>query len=307
MSNSSTQAAAAAPAADPRAHRGTIHLEDATVLAHDHLAGEQHIIRVESPVIAAHALPGQFVHLRCDEGLPMRRPMSIMRSGGEAGWLDVLYKAHGTGTALLARRQVGEQLSTLGPIGQPFKLEGYRRRPLLLGGGVGIPPMIYLAEHMVKTGANCAPLVLMASEVPFPFTAKPAQIIVDTMPPGTIACMPMLDDWGVANRLASQQGYPGCYQGLITDLARHWLDEMPESERDAIEIYACGPTPMLKAVQALAAEYALPAWLSLEEYMACAVGGCAGCTVPVHLDGKVAMKRVCVDGPVFDAESVFPA
>ena len=80
---------------------------------------------------------------------------------------------------------------------------------------------------------------------------------------------------------------------------------MSNEERGEVEIFSCGPTPMLRAVAALAAEFALPCQVSLEEYMACAVGGCAGCAVRVTSETGEAMKRVCVDGPVFEASSVF--
>ena len=129
-----------------RPHRGTIELVDATVRDSVAHAGGQHVIRLECPAIAARARPGHFVHLRCDPALPMRRPMSIMRAGPD--WIDILFKVHGTGSGLLAGRRVGEVLSVLGPIGRPFRGSGYRRRPLLIGGGVGIPPMIFLAEHL---------------------------------------------------------------------------------------------------------------------------------------------------------------
>ena len=110
--------------------------------------------------------------------------------------------------------------------------------------------------------------------------------------------------WGVASRLASAQGYAGCHPGFVTDLARLWLDGLDEPERAGVAILACGPTPMLRAAAALAARYALPSQVCLEEYMACAVGGCAGCTVRVRTAYGPAMKRVCVDGPVFDGAQV---
>jgi dihydroorotate dehydrogenase electron transfer subunit len=118
---------------------------------------------------------------------------------------------------------------------------------------------------------------------------------------GVIAAMPLLDDWGVPSRLASLQGYPGCHQGYITDLARVWLEALTEAERAEVGIYACGPHPMLAATATLAQEFDLPCQVSLEEFMACAVGGCAGCTVRITTPDGPAMKRVCVDGPVFDA------
>ncbi len=286
-----------------RPHRASILLAEGRVLAIDAYPGEQCVMRIECPDIAARALPGSFVHLRCGPALDMRRPMSVMRASARAGWLDMLFKVHGRGTRELAARQVGDSLSVLGPIGRPFRLGGWRRRPLLIGGGVGIPPMIFLAEHMRASGEDVTPLVLMGSEVPFPFQPRPSRLMVPGIDAATIAAMPLLDDWGIASRLASGQDLPGCHSGFVTELARAWLSNsgVPHEE---VEIHACGPTPMLRAVQALAAEFALPAQLSLEEYMACAVGGCAGCTVRVTTAAGPAMKRVCVDGPVFEASEV---
>ncbi len=293
----------AKPATVARPHRGTIALADATILAVEHFAGAQHYLRLACPSIAARALPGSFVHLKCDAELPMRRPMSVMRVSARDGWLDVLYKAHGHGSRLLATRVVGETLSVMGPIGQPFKLDAYRPRPLLIGGGVGIPPMLFLAEHMRATAPASKPLVLMGSEVPFPFSARPSTIMLPGVPPDVIAAMPLLEDWHIASRLASLAGLPGCYEGYVTDLARQWLTTSGVALAD-IEIFSCGPTPMLRAVARLADEFDLPCQISLEEYMACAVGGCAGCTVKVETANGSAMKRVCVDGPVFEARTV---
>ena len=92
----------------------------------------------------------------------------------------------------------------------------------------------------------------------------------------------------------------------MTDLADAWLRNLAPGALAEVEVFACGPTPMLKAVAALAREFDLPCQVSLEEHMACAVGGCAGCAVEVTVGGQRAMKRVCVDGPVFDARTVFP-
>ena len=232
--------------------------------------------------------------------------MSIMRCNPEQGWLDILYKVHGRGTTLLSRRKEGETLNLLGPIGIPFRLTGYRKRPLLIGGGVGIPPMVFLAEHMKETANELSPLVIMGSEVPFPFQPRPSQIMVRGIPGAAIACMPLLEDWGTPSRLCSFQGYAGCYEGYVTDLARHWLDSIPADAREEVEIFSCGPTPMLRAVAGLARDYGLPCQVSVEEYMACGVGGCAGCAVRVETEEGPAMKRVCVDGPVFEASSIFP-
>ncbi len=288
------------------AHRGTLFLEQAEVLDHQAWPGDQYVLRLEAPECAARARPGSFVHLTCDEQLPMRRPLSLLRVGREAGWIEVLFKVVGRGTELLARRRPGDRLSVLGPVGRPFAPDPARPRALLLGGGVGIPPMIFLAETL-REEAGAQPFLVMGSEVPFPFAPRPSRLLVPGMPDGVIAAMPLMEDWGIPSRLTSLQGFPGCFEGYLTDLARHWLEALDERQRDEVAVYACGPHPMLEATARLARSYGLPCQVSLEEFMACAVGGCAGCTVPVEIDGRRAMKRVCVDGPVFPAEQVFPA
>jgi dihydroorotate dehydrogenase electron transfer subunit len=287
-----------------QSRRGTIGLETAQILSHQPHAGEQYVLRVQAPECAVDAKPGQFAHLACDPLLPMRRPLSIMRVDPQQGWVDFLYKMVGQGTALLAQRKAGETISLLGPIGQPFKANPSRPRTLLLGGGVGMPPMVFLAERLKQDRAY-QPLVLLGSEVPFPFNQRPSQIMIPGIPEGAIGTMPLLEDWGIPTRLASLQGYPGCFEGYITELARYWLDTLDEQQRSEVEIFACGPHPMLEAVASLAKQYDLPCQVSLEEFMACAVGGCAGCVVEVQTAQGPAMKRVCVDGPVFDAYSVF--
>ena len=285
--------------------RGTIFSETASVIRHDEYDADQYILRLGAKKTAAHAKAGNFVHIQCDKQLPMRRPMSIMRADAKQGWIDILYKVHGEGTRLLSKQSINSELEILGPIGQPFKLENYRKKPLLIGGGVGIPPMVYLAEHIKLKNKHVQPLVIMGSEIPFPFTAKPSQLLLPQLPDDVIASMPLLEDWGIASRLTSLQGYPGCFDGYVTDLARIWLDSFQGDLAD-VEIFTCGPTPMLKAVAHLAQEYQIPCEVSLEEYMACAVGGCAGCAVLVHSGSEKAMKRVCVDGPVFKGAEIFP-
>ena len=286
-----------------KTHRGTLFVEDATILLHEKFPGNQYVLRVQAPRCASRANPGSFAHLQCAPSLPMRRPLSIMRADAAAGWVEFLYKDVGTGTHALAGRNPGETVNMIGPIGTPFTVDRSRPRTLLLGGGVGIPPMVFLADRL-RTDPHWKPLVLMGSEVPFPFTTRPSSILVPGMPDAVIAAMPLLEDWGIPCRLTSLQGFPGCYEGYITDLARHWLDAMGPAERAEVSLFACGPHPMLAAAAALASEYGLPCQVSLEEYMACAVGGCAGCTVRINLPDGPAMKRVCVDGPVFDARVV---
>ena len=287
-------------------HRGSICLEDGLILDQQEFDGAQFIMRIEAPRCAARALPGSFAHLTVDDDIPMRRPLSIMRADAQAGWIEVLYKIVGPGLAALSRRRAGEHLSVLGPIGKGFTLHPERSRPLLVGGGVGIPPMVFLAEASLQDArAAWRPLVLMGSEIPFPFRTRPSRIMVDGIPHGTIAAMPLLDDWGIPSRLSSRSGFPGCHDGFVTELAAEWLASLDAVTLQQVEVFACGPTPMLEATAKVARRFGLPCQVSLEEFMACAVGGCAGCAVRVNTPAGPAMKRVCVDGPVFDAAQVF--
>jgi dihydroorotate dehydrogenase electron transfer subunit len=292
-----------------RTHRGTIFVEDGKLLAQQEYPGRQYVIRLHAPRCAAAAQPGSFVHLTCDAERPMRRPLSLMRANAREGWVDILYKVVGAGLDALSKQPVGATISVLGPIGRGFVAHPERPRTLLVGGGVGIPPMVFLAESLKARGAEAAwqPLVLMGSEIEFPFTARPSRILLPGMPPEAIACMPLLDDWGIASRLASFGGFPGCFQGFVTDLAARWLESLDGDALAEVEMFACGPTPMLQATARVARRFGVPCQVSLEEFMACGVGGCAGCAVPVvQPDGSLAMKRVCVDGPVFDANVVYP-
>ncbi|HUA89356.1 MAG TPA: dihydroorotate dehydrogenase electron transfer subunit [Steroidobacteraceae bacterium] len=310
-----------------RPHRGSIFLEQSVVLAHAHFAGDQHVLRLQAPRCAARAQPGSFVHVRCAQDLPMRRPMSIMRAHAEAGWIELLYKVVGVGSRALARLQPGDTVSALGPIGRGFEPQPARPRVLALGGGVGIPPMVFLAERLLEAARPATapptspappaspaspaapvawkPLVLMGSEVPFPFRVRPSTLLVPGMPDEAIGCMPLLEEWGVPSRLASLAGLPGCFEGYVTELARAWLAPLAPEALAEVEVFACGPTPMLAACARLAREFAVPCQVSLEEFMACAVGGCAGCAVAVRTPEGSAMRRVCVDGPVFEAQSIF--
>lgn len=290
-----------------REHRGTIFVEDAELLSQHEHPGRQFVVRLRAPKCAAAATPGSFAHLTVDPRIPMRRPLSIQRANASAGWIEILYKVVGPGLEALSQRPAGSTVSVLGPIGNGFKPSPARPRALLVGGGVGIPPMVFLAESLKGRGdADWQPLVLMGSEIPFPFQARPSTILLPGVPDGVIACMPLLDGWGVPSRLASLAGFPGCFDGYVTDLATQWLSSLDDRALAEVEMFACGPTPMLQATARVARRFGVPCQVSLEEFMACAVGGCAGCAVPVVTEGGLAMKRVCVDGPVFDANAVYP-
>lgn len=283
-------------------NRGTIFVENGEVLNVEAFPGEQYVMRIRSPKCAAVAEPGSFVHVRCDETLPMRRPLSIMRAGDD--WIEILFKTPGHGLELLARKAPGETVSVLGPIGHPFRMSPDRPNTLLIGGGVGIPPMVFVADRLRQNAGDWQPLAILGSEIPFPFDLVPSNLVTPWLNPTTNSTMPLLESWGVPARLATLAGFDGCFDGYVTDLADKWLASQSANTLLKTEVFACGPTPMLKAVADLAARYELPCQVSLEEFMACAVGGCAGCAVRITTPAGDAMKRVCVDGPVFDAATV---
>ena len=287
-----------------REHRGTIFVEEGDVISHLSFPGDQHVLRIAAPQSAVRAAPGQFVHLRCDADIPMRRPLSIQRADSQAGWLEVLYKPVGPGLAALTRVREGDRLNLLGPIGQGFEPDPARTRCVLIGGGVGIPPLLFLAESLA--GSDSSPVAFFGSELPFPFMTQASELDLP-VPAGATHNLALLDEWGVPGRLASNGALPGCYAGFVTELAREWLATLDAAALDQCAIYSCGPEPMLRATQQLARDFGLPSQLCLEEYMACAVGGCAGCAVEIHTDDGPAMRRVCVDGPVFDGYAVYPA
>lgn len=269
------------------------------------LPGSQYVLRLHAPKTARAATAGSFIHLQCDVDIPMRRPLSIMRANADDGWIEVLFKIVGIGLQSLGRKQPDDVLSVLGPIGKGFTPERDRPRALLIGGGVGIPPMIFLAESLWRERRNWQTVVLMGSEIPFPFDRVPSALPCDGLTTDLMSAMPLLEGWGIPSRLASLSDFTGTFRGNVTELARLWLQAQSPERLRQTAIFSCGPTPMLEAVARLSQEFGVPCQVSLEEFMACAVGGCAGCTVLVQTDDGPAMKRVCVDGPVFDAAAVF--
>jgi dihydroorotate dehydrogenase electron transfer subunit len=283
-------------------NRNTIFVEDGELLHVEEYPGDQFVMRIRARKCAAAAKPGSFVHLTCDDALPMRRPLSIMRV--EDDCIDVLYKIVGDGLRRLSRKRPGDMTSILGPIGQPFRPSSERPNTLLIGGGVGIPPMVFLADFLRQHSGDWAPLAILGSELPFPFEKRSSSISTPWVDNSIDATMPLMEDWGIPCRLATLAGFDGCFDGYVTDLADRWLASLSTDELAKTEVFSCGPTPMLKAVASLAAKYDLPCQVSLEEFMACAVGGCAGCAVKINTPEGEAMKRVCVDGPVFEASTV---
>ena len=289
-----------------KASRNTICLEDAHVIRNTVFEESQYVLRLDSPKCASRARPGSFAHVQCSDDRPMRRPLSIMRASADEGWIELLFKIVGGGLSDLAGAVPGQAISVLGPIGNGFSPDPARPRVVMIGGGVGIPPLLFLAEHLHDAAEDWQPAAFFGSELPFPFSLVDSALPFTGIPESATAALELTEDWQIPCRLASLSDIPGSYRGYVTDLARTWLEALDESERSRITLCACGPTPMLRAAADLARSFSLPSQLCLEEYMACAVGGCAGCAVEVQTPEGPAMKRVCVDGPVFDGSSVYP-
>ena len=284
-----------------KTNRDTISVNDCQILAHYKFEADQYILTLESQEISQATRPGQFVHLSVSGMLAMRRPISVMSVDKDNGTFDLLYKIVGEGTRQLAERKIGDIVSVIGPIGNGFEVTE-NKIPLLIGGGVGMPPIIAMAQEL-KGNSLYKPYVILGSEVPFPFDATESKL--NGYQSSKFHTMPLLEEWGIPCGLASLQNYDGVYQGYVTGLAKDFLDSLSSDDLSNVEIYTCGPHPMLEAVSKLASEFSIPCQASLEEFMACAVGGCAGCVVEVQTENGPAMKRVCVDGPVFEAQSVF--
>lgn len=286
--------------------KASIFVEDAVVVSNEALPAEQFLLRLQSPKCARTVKPGNFIQISCNQDkYSLKRPFSVLRSSPEQGWIEILYKVVGKGSKELSTAKTEDRLQSLGPIGNAFELSSNHAIPLLLGGGVGIPPIVFFAEQLRKNQQIPA-FTIMGSEIPFPFAVKPSTILVENMPDGVIAAMSLLEDLSIPSRLTSKQGYPGCYDGYIHELADQWLQHLSDEELSHVEVFACGPGVMLEAVAGLCKKHQVKCSLSLEEYMACAVGGCAGCTVAIEENGQKKMKRVCVDGPIFSADSVYP-
>lgn len=283
----------------PETNRNTLYVENAEVTANIQHGGDQFVMRLKAPKTAAAALPGQFVHIQVSEDRPMRRPISIMLANREDGTIDLLVKTVGDGTRELSERRAGEYLSILGPIGRPFDLSDISKRYICIGGGVGLPPMIFAADRLAGQ-ANV--VVFAGSEIEFPFALMPSGFMLPGIGGNTILAITSLEERGIPSRIASNADIYGCYPGHVPDLARNYLLALDEAELQRCILLACGPHPMLHAVARLSRELDIPAQLSLEEYMACGLGGCAGCVVKTIEDGKEYYRRVCVDGPVFPAD-----
>ena len=228
-----------------------------------------------APEIAAQAVPGQFLHVRVANTTYhplLRRPLSISDVDAQAGTVSTIYRIVGHGTAHLGTLKNSDIVDLLGPLGNGFTIQG--KRPLLVGGGMGLAPLVCLA------GALCP---------------RPIEVLMGGRTQEEMFWVEMFKEMCSNLHITTDDGTLG-NQGVTLDLLP---DLLKTGNFDMI--YTCGPHIMMDGVAKLAQKHQIPCQISLEEYMACGVGGCLSCTCAAT-DGS--RKKVCTDGPVFWAEEV---
>lgn len=225
---------------------------------------------VHCPEMAAKTKPGQFLHVLCGGDAYLRRPISVCEVSGDC--IRFIFQTKGVGTNELSNKNIGDMLDILGPLGNGFDLENCGNRPILIGGGIGIFPLL---EATKKIGKSASVLLGFKSESDVVLTEEFAKYTNNIF-------------------VATDDGSCG-FKGLVTDLARNIA-----KSNTITSIYTCGPMPMMRAVTEVAKEFDIPAEASLEERMGCGIGACVTCACTVA--GQ--RKRVCKDGPVFNALEV---
>ena len=250
--------------------------EQAVVISQEQIAPAIYSLWIKTDKIAQYAKAGQFISIYCDDGsrlLP--RPISICEIDKEDSSLHLVYRIAGKGTAEFSEKQTGDHLSVMGPLGNGFSETG--KKPMVIGGGIGIPPMLGLAKSLKESGSDVTAVLGYRSE------------------------LFLQDEFASSSNVynATEDGNSGT-KGTV-------IDAIKENNLDADIIFACGPKPMLRAIKELAAQKKIPCYISLEERMACGIGACLACVCQTkNVDGhsNVHNARVCKDGPVFKAEEV---
>ncbi|WP_026487468.1 dihydroorotate dehydrogenase electron transfer subunit [Caldanaerobius polysaccharolyticus] len=221
--------------------------------------------------IARSASPGQFVHVKVnDTSHILRRPFSVSDVIGDVVY--IVYQIRGAGTRALSQLKPGDEIDVIGPLGRGFDVDKVKDKALVVGGGLGIAPMVYLA----KTLGEKARIFLGYKNQLF-----------------------LLDEFN--SPIVSIESGEYDYKGLITELVEGYLKQC-EFTPDII--YACGPVGMLKSIRALSQRYRIPCEISLEERMGCGIGACLVCSCKITSGESWHYKRVCADGPVFTADEV---
>jgi dihydroorotate dehydrogenase electron transfer subunit len=262
---------------------------DAAVLGNTRLSGDYSVLALAAPAIAAAARPGQFVMLKTARGMDplLRRPFSIFEilrnADGSPRGITILNKRIGKGTTLLYDVEPGAHLECLGPLGRPFEPVDPPDEAWMVAGGVGLAPFVTLAEALIAKGTRATLF----------YGARRAE---------DLHCADIFERLGVTLMFSTEDGSRGA-RGFITAPLDEALARTPASQ--ALRLYACGPTPMMRAVAGVAAAHGRPCDVSLEQVMGCGMGGCYSCVVPATDPGGTAHHtRSCIEGPVFDATRI---
>lgn len=259
------------------AEQFTVEVIEQRVVAKDHLE-----MVVSGHPALERAVPGQFVNVAVSNPLSydplLRRPFSLYRRLADNRF-SLLYRVVGRGTQLLSQMVPGDVVDILGPLGKGFAIEPSMQKPVLVGGGVGVPPLFYWAQQALVD-------------------RYPVQAFLGFATADFVICAAEFEALGVAVHLTTDDGSAG-RRGLVT---APLAEALAAGEVDSV--YACGPRPMLAAVSALCQEHGIPAQLALEEWMGCGVGACLSCVVQCHTPEGPAYRRVCKEGPVFQAGEV---
>jgi len=248
------------------------------------IAPDIYLMEIESPEIAEDAQPGQFLHIRCSDALLplLRRPISIADADKKTGSIKIIYRVVGQGTQLLCQKKPGDRLDIIGPLGNGFPMPDKGKTSIIIGGGIGVAPLLYLAKNIAKEQMNGhLPIVLLG------FATKQEAFGIE-----------FLNSLHVKVEICTDDGTFG-YKGFPTKLLKEYLKQY--QEKSNLILYACGPKPMLSGIKDIAACENITTYLSLEERMACGVGACLGCSVK---SSQAGYKKVCKDGPVFEAGEI---
>jgi dihydroorotate dehydrogenase electron transfer subunit len=258
------------------------------IVSNQQIAKGYYKLAFRSPEIAKKALAGQFLNIKVSNDLEplLRRPFGIHRISNQkpetSNQIEILYEVVGKGTEILSRKKSGEYLGVIGPLGNGFSLLS-TRYSLLVGGGMGVAPLVFLAERL--------------AEIQNPKSKIQTLVLIGAKTENQILCEKEFQDLGCDVKIATDDGSRG-FKGYVSDLLKNTLPATNSQLRT--KIYACGPKPMLKEIAVTSKKFKIPAQVSLEEHMACGIGACFGCAVMT----KGGYKRVCKDGPVFEAGDI---
>ncbi|MFC1942831.1 dihydroorotate dehydrogenase electron transfer subunit [Chloroflexota bacterium] len=250
-----------------------------TITANSEVMPGTHLMRLESPPIAATARPGQYVMVSCGEDTYLRRPISIHQVNREE--ISLLFKIIGKGTHWLSQRKTGDKIDIFGPLGNGFTVSPNAGNLLLVAGGMGIAPLHFLADVAISQNKKVTLLMGCPTDKELLPISTPRGLITNGALPFSI---------NVVN--ATEDGTEG-FKGLVTQLIADYMDF-------GDQIFACGPVGMYKAMAQMPELKNKPVQISLEIMMGCGVGVCYGCTIRT----KNGLKQVCQDGPVFNLEDI---